>query len=121
MIIADENLHQLFVNDLLIEGFEVISVRQIQVGMDDRNVAQWVLDNNAVLITEDKDFGALLFERGLKSMGVLLMRCGELTVEQRIERIRDIWSVVEANPTGCMIVATPHNVRVRRFGDADSP
>ena len=74
MIIADENLHQLFVNDLLIEGFQVISVRQIQVGMDDRNVAQWVLDNNAVLITEDKDFGELIFAHQIKRITVVFLR-----------------------------------------------
>ena len=61
MIIADENLHQLFVNDLLADGFNVISVRQVQVGMDDRDVAQWVLDKNALLITEDKDFSKYPF------------------------------------------------------------
>ena len=74
MIIADENLHQLFVNDLLADGFDVVSVRQIQVGMDDRDVAQWVLDKNALLITEDKDFGELIFAHQIKRITVVFLR-----------------------------------------------
>ena len=38
MIIFDENLHQQFANDLLADGFKVTSVREMQVGMDDRDV-----------------------------------------------------------------------------------
>ena len=71
MIIADENLHKQFVNDLLADGFTVQSVREIQVGMDDRDIAKWVLTQNALLITEDKDFGELAIFRGVPHFGII--------------------------------------------------
>ena len=74
MIISDENLHQQFVNDLLADGFKVTSVREVQVGMDDRDVAQWVLDKNALLITEDKDFGELIFAHQIKRITIVFLR-----------------------------------------------
>jgi hypothetical protein len=40
MIIADENLNQRFVEDLLADGYIVNSIRTIQIGMNDRDVAK---------------------------------------------------------------------------------
>jgi predicted nuclease of predicted toxin-antitoxin system len=74
MIVSDENLHQQFVNDLLADGFIVQSVKNIQIGMDDRDVAKWVLAKDALLITEDKDFGELIFAHKIPRITVVFLR-----------------------------------------------
>ena len=61
MILADENLHISFIQTLRIAGYEVISVFEGFRGISDMEVINMGRDANAVLITEDKDFGELIF------------------------------------------------------------
>src|SRR5947209_14397132 len=55
-------------------GFDVLSVAEVSVGADDERVIAIALDERRILLTEDKDFGQLVFATGSKSLGVVLIR-----------------------------------------------
>ena len=61
MIIADENVDQWLIDELLKAEFDVISIRNEHPGISDNQVIQLAISQKAVLITEDKDFGELVF------------------------------------------------------------
>ncbi len=50
-----------------------------------------------VIITEDKDFGDLVFRDHLNSHGVILLRMGDFPVSFRLARLQAVWTTVEKN------------------------
>ncbi len=112
MIIADENLHQQFVNDLLADGFTVQSVRAIRVGMDDRDIAKWVLDKNALLITEDKDFGELIFAHKIQRITVVFLRYKKEELVLVRETLRQVVAEYYSKEGNYFITIKSNKVRI---------
>ncbi len=112
MIIADENLHQQFVNDLLADGFAVQSVRAIQVGMDDRDIAKWVLERNCLLITEDKDFGELIFAHKIQRITIVFLRYKKEELTTIRETLRKIIAEYYPKEGNFFITITGKKVRI---------
>ena len=61
MIVADENIEQYGINLLRLKGYDVLSIREKHPGISDREVVAIDRSNNGILLTEDKDFGELVF------------------------------------------------------------
>src|SRR5690348_10585051 len=74
MILADENIHRFIITTLRDAGFEVVSVRELASGIKDDQVIQMALQNNWLLLTQDKDFGEWVFAHHIKDLTVLFLR-----------------------------------------------
>jgi predicted nuclease of predicted toxin-antitoxin system len=74
MIIADENIHGFIIKTLREAGFDVISVSELASGAKDEKVIQMALQHDALLLTEDKDFGEWVFAHHVKGLSVLFLR-----------------------------------------------
>jgi len=74
MILADENLNAQFVRDLREAGHDVLSVCEQFSGIGDPSVIQLALNESAVLITEDKDFGELVFAHRVAKLTIVFLR-----------------------------------------------
>lgn len=72
--LADESCDFAAVRALRAEGFDVISVAEASSGANDEWVIEFALRERRILLTEDKDFGQLVFAAGRKSVGVVLIR-----------------------------------------------
>src|SRR5438094_9598701 len=72
--LADECCDFAAVRALRTEGFDVLSVAEASAGADDERVIAMALQERRILLTEDKDFGQLVFAAGRKSLGVVLLR-----------------------------------------------
>ena len=72
--VADENLDSQIVSAVRARGHEVLYVAEMAPGIKDDEVLRLARAESAVLITGDKDFGALVFARGLSHAGVVLVR-----------------------------------------------
>ena len=55
-------------------GHDVSAVVEIQPGADDSRVLALSLSESRVLLTEDKDFGVLVYTGGHETAGVVLIR-----------------------------------------------
>ena len=111
--LADENVARRIVEWLRQRGDNVLYASEERTGEID---AAWLREAEAerrLILTSDKDFGELIFRDGLNSHGVVLFRLEGLTVDARIKRMEEAWSIIEANPSGCFIVITPRRIRVR--------
>ncbi len=80
-ILADENLNGLFITDLRNAGYEVLSVRENLGGITDPEVAALADEANAMLITEDKDFGELIFAYKTVKITVVFLRYRKPEIE----------------------------------------
>jgi predicted nuclease of predicted toxin-antitoxin system len=73
-IVADESVDYRIVTELRNNEFQVYSVSEQQPSIQDEVVLKIACDHNALLLTEDKDFGELVFRFKLPHRGILLIR-----------------------------------------------
>jgi predicted nuclease of predicted toxin-antitoxin system len=52
----------------------VVAISEVASGATDEEVLERALNEKRILITEDRDFGELVFARGRSSAGVILVR-----------------------------------------------
>ncbi len=87
MIIFDENVDQWIIDRILEQGYEVYSIREYRAGISDREVIDITGSKKGVLVTEDKDFGELVFSHNLKNCSVILLRYNKSDIEQVVRNI----------------------------------
>jgi len=63
-----------FVQALREAGHDVVAIAEIARGATDDQVLERALNEKQVLITEDRDFGELVYASGRSSAGVILVR-----------------------------------------------
>ena len=73
-IIADENIDGAIIKILRAKKYEVFAIAEKCPGWNDLQVANVVRKIGGVLITEDKDFGEIVFAQHVKDMSVVLLR-----------------------------------------------
>ncbi len=112
--VADENVDAAVVRALREAGHEVTWIAEIEPAATDEQVLNLADEQRAVLVTEDKDFGELVYRRRLATSGVLLVR---LAGQPSREKAATVGAVVlnhGAELAGSFAVVTPDVVRVRR-------
>jgi predicted nuclease of predicted toxin-antitoxin system len=72
--LADESCDFMVVRALRAAGHEVEAIAERSPGMIDSDVLALAADEGRILLTEDKDFGQLVFARIREHSGVILVR-----------------------------------------------
>ena len=104
--VADESCAGPVIRALRLAGHDIIAIAEISKGISDERVMERAFEEKRVLITEDSDFGELVYVRRRPSAGVVLvkfhrhMRKTKPTavveaVAKLGERLRDGFAVVE--------------------------
>ena len=93
-------------------GHDVLSARDRFPHASDQALLALAREEGRVLITEDKDFGELVFLRGLPHPGIV--RLVEMTPMERADAMRTlIERHADAMCDGAIIVVTRKRVRIR--------
>ena len=93
-------------------GHDVLSARDAAPHATDETLLALANRERRVLITEDKDFGELVFVRGLDHPCVI--RFVNMRVEDKVEAMRElIEHHADAMHQHALIVVTPRRVRIR--------
>jgi len=112
--LADESCDFAVVRALRADGFDVLAVSEATSRSIDRDLIKQASDEQRILLTEDKDFGWLVFVSYVDSPGVILIRfpgrarrtLGQAMsrfVRQQGERLR-----------GAFVVVQPGHIRISR-------
>jgi len=72
--LADESCDFAAVRALRAAGHDVIAVAEVARGADDSAVVELARSEGRILLTEDKDFGQLVFAAAHHTAGVILLR-----------------------------------------------
>lgn len=72
--LADESCDFAAVRALRAEGFDVLAVAEVTPGAEDDQVIEYAVNQGRLLLTEDKDFGQLVYAAGHASCGIILIR-----------------------------------------------
>lgn len=112
---ASRTLHKALI-DL---GHDVLSARDGYGNASDESLLEIAYSEDRVLVTEDKDFGELVFLRGLPHP--CIVRLVELSVAEKADAIRDLIECHgDAMREGAIIVVTRNRLRIRpAAGDDD--
>ena len=73
-LVADENCDFSLVIELRAAGYDVVSIAEQMAGADDQKVIDFARSERRLLLTEDKDFGQLVFAAAKENSGVILIR-----------------------------------------------
>ncbi len=114
--VVDENLGPSVSNWLRNKGFDTFCVLREATSVDDTTVLQIANNDNRIIITNDKDFGELVFKNNLPSKGLVLLRLQDNSLLGRINALKNLFDnylslINEAN----FIVVSDENVRVKKL------
>ena len=82
-ILADESVDYQIVKALRQVGYSVLAIVEISPSISDAAVLEMAVENNALLLTEDKDFGELVYRLGMEHCGILLIRLTEYSSQEK--------------------------------------
>ena len=111
--LADENFPRPALGALRKAGWDVFSIAEECPGVPDEDVAALCAGQQRILLTFDKDFGELVFHRGLPAgSGVVLFR---ITPDSPEEAADLALALVQSQPdlAGSFCVVTRDRIRVR--------
>ena len=74
MIIIDENVDQVLIDRLESENFDLLSIREHYQGISDKEIIEIAKTRKGFILTEDEDFGELVFSYNIKNCTVILLR-----------------------------------------------
>ena len=96
------------------QNHEVFSVFEQSRGMNDEDIIQKAASENWILITNDKDFGDMVYRDGRLHRGVILLRLYDERSMSKIQIISSlIKNYVDRLPDS-FVVATENQVRFAR-------
>lgn len=90
----------------------VASIQTESPGLDDRAVLRRAVTENRILITKDKDFGALVFQEQQPHTGVILLRLSDDKLPTTIAAMRRLLAGYAPRLAGNFVVINNRRVRV---------
>jgi len=111
---ADESCDFGVVHALRAKGFDVLAVSEITTRSVDRELIDQAYRENRILITEDKDFGWLVYVSRANSAGVILFRFPGKARNDLAETITRLVFERVDELTGAFVVVQPGQIRIGR-------
>ena len=94
------------------QNHDVVSVFDEIKGVDDKEVIKKANEQNRILITNDKDFGELVFREKKQHKGVILLRLENERAVNKIAVLKRLLEKYEDSLHGHFIVVTENTVRI---------
>ncbi|MFZ1399423.1 MAG: DUF5615 family PIN-like protein [Candidatus Promineifilaceae bacterium] len=111
--VADEGIDRPIVESLRQEGHTIWYIAEMSPSISDEEVLHLANEQQADLLTSDKDFGELVFRQGQATQGVVLLRLHGLSPQEKASLF--LKSVQEHAPEfhNAFTVVTPTKIRIR--------
>ena len=116
--LADESCDFAVVRALRTDGYDVIATGEVAQRSDDRELIDQSGREKRILLTEDKDFGRLVFASHIDSAGVILIRFPGNVRQTLVQAVRQIVQEQGEQLLGAFIVVQPGYTRISRRPDA---
>ncbi len=113
-LLADEGVDRPIVEQLRQDGHHVLYIAEMSPGIDDDVILAQANMENALLLTLDKDFGELVFRRGLLHTGVILIRLAGLHPTTKAQLVAKVLRERGPELLHKFSVIAPGTVRIRR-------
>lgn len=114
-LLADECLDFRIIVALRKENFEVLSVLQDAPGISDKKVLELARGHNAILITEDSDFGEWIFAHKEKNVSVIFLRYNPAQLKGISASLVKLLTEQHTDLYGKFVVITTAKIRIREI------
>lgn len=110
--LADESCAGPVIRALREAGHDVIAIAEVASGATDQQVLERAVQEKRVLITEDLDFGRLVYAHGHSTAGVLLVRFHNRARSRKTATVVEAVAKLGARLQGAFAVVEPGRVRL---------
>jgi predicted nuclease of predicted toxin-antitoxin system len=112
-LLADENIQAPLVAALRQAGHDGASIAEEASGITDDEVVAFAAAHHRYLLTEDKDFGELVFRLNKALPGVILVRVSDVLWQTRNRRLSTLFSHHSGRLEGNYVVVEDDRIRFR--------
>lgn len=112
--LADESVDFRIVTNLREDGYEVEAVIEMDPGISDDQVLEIANDLEAILLTEDKDFGDLTYRLNKPNQGIILIRMSGDPIEEKMNKIIQVLEEYLDQLSDSFTVISKDKVRIRK-------
>lgn len=95
------------------EGHDAMAVVEVMPEADDEEILDRAVREGRIVVTNDKDFGELVFRSGWEHRGVVLLRLRDERAENKVRIIKAVLAQVGERLRNHYIVASEAGIRVR--------
>lgn len=95
------------------EGHDVKAVAEVAPQANDVEIIALALSEDRIIVTNDKDFGELVYRSGWEHCGIVLLRLRDERAENKIRVIKVVLNRVGERLQNHYVVATEAGIRVR--------
>lgn len=110
---ADECCDTILVEALRSAGHDVLYVMESLRGASDDVILRRAFDENRIVVTEDKDFGELVFRLRQPARGIILLRFDEQERLAKIPRLVELVTDEGPRLDGALVVLEADKMRIR--------
>jgi predicted nuclease of predicted toxin-antitoxin system len=111
--LADESCDFAVVRSLREANYDVDAIMEIASGESDANIIKMAVSSGRILITEDRDFGDLVYAHQQTHGGIILIRYPSTARKKMADAIRDLIDQKGESLLGCFVVVSPLKVRIK--------
>ena len=111
--LIDESTGRSVAEELRRLGADVIFVPDVIPQAADATILKLAARERRIVVTNDKDFGELVFRSGRDHAGVLLLRLDDESAGNRVRMIAEIFTRHQHQLAGAFTVATEQTIRIR--------
>ena len=113
--LVDENVHLAIYQFLKDQGYDTTSVAENYSSFEDLEILSIANKEKRVIITNDKDFGFLIYQQKLPHKGIILFRLKSELSELKIERLKVLF-LKKLEFSDSFIVITENRIRIKGAG-----
>lgn len=90
-----------------------MAVAEIMPEADDEQILQCAVSEGRIVVTNDKDFGEMVFRSGQAHRGVVLLRLRDERAENKVKVVKAVLAQIGERLQDRYVVATESGIRVR--------
>lgn len=96
------------------EGHDVVAVADSMPQAIDSEILKLAVSENRIVVTNDKDFGDLIFRSGAAHAGVLFLRLKDQSAANRVAVVKNVIEQHANDLADNFVVATESHIRIRK-------
>lgn len=112
--LIDESVEFPIVQFLRRAGHDVVAVCEGSAGIHDEEVLASAHNEKRILVTNDKDFGMLIYYQRMKHSGVVLLRLMDEDAQRKIDKIRVLLEQHGDQISDAFVVVEKAAIRIRQ-------
>jgi predicted nuclease of predicted toxin-antitoxin system len=111
--LADVNIENDLVDFLKKQGYDVLWIPDYDCRLKDDELLELANDSDRILITNDTDFGELVFLQRKISTGIILIRVKEQDIHKKLRALKKLLKFHSNKIKHSFIVISDRRIRIR--------